>query len=224
MLLLTLMEYNQSLVQHARVESLKGNVGMISERRITGDGIASLYYSSRALAQDVMGFDSITSTIFAMRFGTVMLTSATFKDEAEIHHADGNVTNIPLNTPSEMGRSVSRYLSANFNPNAERASQHQVFRELEDRFRSAGIPSGYIGTISNAAENMAIEVGQDRSRLSPKYFTEAAGRFPKRPSFVLNEQTYPEFIDQTGQWLHDRFEAILDNIVTGKYLNEQEMS
>lgn len=217
-------EYNGPLLQYARVEVVRKNIDTIQGRDISVENISSLFHSSRAMAVDTMGLNPVASTLFAARFGSVLLTCATFREQAEVTHEDGSKTTVPLNIPSELQKSISVYLSHHFNPIAERKSQPQAFKELREKFVTAGVSSEYLDYISDTAENMAIEVWEDETKLTPEQVAEKASQFPKEPYFMVDQDKYPQFLEETGQWFHKRFEEILDNVLTRKYLPEQEMN
>lgn len=225
-----------------RIEALRGNIDAIREgKQITPEAINSLFHSSRAAAQDVMRLDSVESTLFAMRFGTMLLATAMFKDVAVVEHLhdDMEATTHTLNNPSELRRTVSSYLWLHFcfYPFPDPPYKPRLITDVRDRFNRAGITTDYVDAIYRVAENMvgdlcandaqldpAAERGIDDSRLNIQYFSESARKIPEQPSFILEPEKYPEFMRETGIWLHENFERILDNIVTGKYLTEQEMN
>jgi hypothetical protein len=211
----------QPTIEQVRVDALRNTIAMIRGRHITGDGISSLFHSSKRVMADVMGLDLLWSIIVAMRFGSVLLNAATLREIAEIHHADGSITSLLENLPADMQRSMARYVEACFSRLA--GTPQLLFRELRQRFYTAGITTDALDRASEIAEQMAVEVWRDDANLSLAYFAQAAKSFPERPSFVMDETAYPAFVELTGTWLNERFEGVLENIVTGTYLNEQEM-
>lgn len=227
---------------YTRMEALRGNIAAIREgKQITPEAISSLFHSSRAVAQDVMGLTSVASTLFSMRFGTMMLASAIFRDVAVIEHLHDNIGNETrvLNSPSELRRTMGRYLFMHFcfYPFPDPPYRPRLITDLRNRFTHAGITTDYVDGIHDVAAGMAHEIcandvqleldadrSVDQSKLTVEFFSASVAKIPERPSFVLDEKDYPEFMKQTGAWLHKRFEDVLDNVLTGKYLTEQEMS
>lgn len=225
-----------------RIEALTGNIDAVREgKQITPEAISSLYHSSRAVAQDVMRLDSVESTLFAMRFGTMLLASAIFKDIVVIEHLHDNLgtTTHLVNNPSELRKTVSSYLWVHFSfyPFPDPPYKSRLIEDVHERFSHAGITTDYVDTIYYIAENMVSDLctnhvqlnpfaerGIDKSKLTVQYFSESARKIPEQPNFILEPEKYPQFMAETSIWLHERFEAVLDNIITGKYLAEQEMN
>lgn len=72
--------------------------------------------------------------------------------------------------------------------------------------------------------NLKGSQGIGESKLTVEYFEEGTQRLPQQPAFILDQERFPTFMEQTGQWVHEKFEEVLTNIISGKYLTEQEMS
>lgn len=219
-----------------RIEALRNSARNIRETRITPELVSSLFHSARSVGEDVMGLNPVAATIFSMGFGSVSLTSAASKEIGVVHHTDETTTEVPLNTPSDLGRTVTRYIHNHFNRNAEFKSHQQAFREARKKFSDAGISSEYLDDIWEVGARVALDIfpfdyyheldqskGIDESKFTVKYFKEMAKKVPERPRFIMDQDTYPEFIQKTGGWLHGRFEEIINNVMSSKYLMEQEM-
>lgn len=229
-------EQSYALAQ-MRIESLRNNLHNIRETRITPELISSLFHSAKSVGEDVMGLNPVAATVFSMGFGCFSLTSATTVGIEETHHIHNGTekftTEVPLNTPSDIAKTVSRYIQNHFNRNAEFRSHQQVFREAQNKFVSAGIPSDYLDNIWEVGTDVASDLcppdedrikGIDESKFTIAYFKEMAKKVPEKPSFVMHEDTYPEFMRETEEWLHGRFEEVINNVMSGEYLREQEMS
>ena len=178
----------QTDLEQARVGALQSSTAMICSQRITGDAVRSLFLSAELLAVDVMKLDTLHSIVFAMRFGSVMLLQACLKDTAQIHHADGSITSVPLNIPAEMPRSMARYVSDSFSRFA--GTPQVLFRVLCQNLSEAGITSDLLEATATLAELMATEVWLDEAKWTPAYFTHSVKRLAGHPSFVLDERAY----------------------------------
>jgi hypothetical protein len=217
-------ELNQPLVEAMRIQALQRNVDALRGQPINGDMVNSLFRSAKVLAKEVMGATPLAASVFAMRFGSVILTCATFKDLAEVQHGDGSVTEVPLNSPATMSRSMARYLYEHCNPYSGRKRRDQLFFEIRDRVTHAGVATDFLDRISSYAADTATEVWDDESRFSSQYFQRTRDRVRVQPHFsMLEGSDYERFLEETGTWVENRFSEVVDSALTGRYLMDQEM-
>lgn len=185
-----------------------------------------------------MGLNQVASVLFSMRFGTGLLRKAKMPYRAIINHADGSETTFDLTTHSDFPRTIENYLTPHFSLDRDDRlrDRNSITEELMRRFNQEGISSMHLYDIAYIAFAMAGDIcpfdiflalkgsqGIDKSKLTVKYFEEGAKRMPQHPTFVSDQETFPQFLDRTGQWLHGRFEEVPTNVSTGSYLAEQEM-
>lgn len=222
--------------QH-QIAALKDAVINVRETQITAQAVSTLFGTSYGVAHGVMGLPPLAATVFAMRFGTAILAEAQTPYSAGIGHADGSETTFALTTHSELPQTAKNYIGAhfNFNPLENYRYRGKLTDELRSRFATAGISGNYLDDIAHVAFEMASDItpfdfdlqlkgnhGIDEGKLTVVHFQDNAHRIPQRPGFVLDEDTYPQFMEETSEWLLGRFREVLDNVVTGKYLQEQE--